>query len=305
MNNVMSKKEFADAMVEAMEKILGGVAKISVQEVQKVNDTTLTGIVIREEGSNIAPCIYIEDAYESYLNGKPDGELIDGLFLAYDKHKKSVEKNVDMNYIFEEAYLIANSKIKLLSTEANAEYLKDKVTRQIADLSEVLMVGVDIPTAGEGEATVVLTKSHVESFGFSEEFINRLFEEAEGRIRPVVKSIQTVLGLSAPDEDNLSLEGDNFVVVTNESKVNGAAILASKEAMDEVVEKIGTDEFYIIPSSIHEFLIVGKDLESSDLLTVIREVNTTQVAADEVLSYNLYGYSHTEGLYMTAFEMAA
>ena len=53
-------------------------------------------------------------------------------------------------------------------------------------------------------------------------------------------------------------------------------------------------DLYIIPSSIHELLIIPTTTSEQDathLKYMIREVNDTQVAEEEILSYNLYYYS--------------
>ena len=48
--------------------------------------------------------------------------------------------------------------------------------------------------------------------------------------------------------------------------------------------------FYVIPSSIHELLLIKKDVavDAHDILEIIREVNKTVVAEEDYLSDNLY-----------------
>ena len=61
--------------------------------------------------------------------------------------------------------------------------------------------------------------------------------------------------------------------------------------MDQAAERAGGD-FYILPSSIHEILIVpdnGK-MGLSDLENMVKEVNATQVAPADKLTDNVYHY---------------
>ena len=54
---------------------------------------------------------------------------------------------------------------------------------------------------------------------------------------------------------------------------------------------------YIIPSSIHEVILLpdsGKEPDATALKEMIREVNSTQVAPEEILSDNLYYYDATD-----------
>lgn len=54
--------------------------------------------------------------------------------------------------------------------------------------------------------------------------------------------------------------------------------------------------FYIIPSSIHELLILPSDNtdDSDKIREMIKEINDTQVSAEEILSYSLYFYEREE-----------
>ena len=66
--------------------------------------------------------------------------------------------------------------------------------------------------------------------------------------------------------------------------------------MNEIVETFG--EFFILPSSIHEVLIVPAKpgMTAENLENIVREVNTTQVQLEDKLSDYVYIYSMEEGL---------
>lgn len=62
--------------------------------------------------------------------------------------------------------------------------------------------------------------------------------------------------------------------------------------MDEVAKRIGTN-FYILPSSIHEtILVTATDCSISELEKMVMEVNETEVAAEEILSDHVYCYNY-------------
>lgn len=75
----------------------------------------------------------------------------------------------------------------------------------------------------------------------------------------------------------------------------GAGVLANKNILEEIRAKEG--DFYIIPSSIHECIVIPKDLggEVSVVKDMINEVNASVVDPTDVLSDNLYLYD-SEGL---------
>ncbi len=89
--------------------------------------------------------------------------------------------------------------------------------------------------------------------------------------------------------------GSNIFVLTNKRKINGANILLFKEKIAEVAEKVG-DDLFILPSSIHELLAIPAGQADIDILRqMVREVNDTEVAPDEILSYEVYLYDRDTG----------
>ena len=75
-------------------------------------------------------------------------------------------------------------------------------------------------------------------------------------------------------------------VVTNREKCYGAAsIIAAKKEL----AKRFPDGYIVLPSSIHEVLIVSKDIgEGSELLNMVKEINATAVSPEDKLSDNVY-----------------
>lgn len=84
-------------------------------------------------------------------------------------------------------------------------------------------------------------------------------------------------------------------VLSNKSRVDGAACMLYPNLIQDFAEAIQSS-FYIIPSSIHELLLLPtRHLEESqEIKSMIREINDTQVSAEEILSYSLYLYDKEE-----------
>ena len=84
---------------------------------------------------------------------------------------------------------------------------------------------------------------------------------------------------------------DKLFVLTNNQKLNGAAALLDEKMMEQIAERVGND-FYILPSSVHEVLIVPKEagMDFKDLEAMVQEVNATQVAPQDKLSDHVYQY---------------
>ena len=83
----------------------------------------------------------------------------------------------------------------------------------------------------------------------------------------------------------------SMYVLSNKSRVEGAACILYPELIKDFSNVIGSS-LYIIPSSIHEVLLLPSDnLDECDAIKgMIKEINDSQVKIEEVLSYSLYFY---------------
>ena len=74
--------------------------------------------------------------------------------------------------------------------------------------------------------------------------------------------------------------GNNVITVPD--KTHGASVIAYQDFMDKAAERAGGD-FYIIPSSIHELLIIPDDhtKDFKVLEDMVREVNATELEPEE------------------------
>ena len=83
--------------------------------------------------------------------------------------------------------------------------------------------------------------------------------------------------------------------------IHGAGVIAYPNFFEDAAEKLGGD-FYVLPSSIHEVLLVrdNGEMTAKDLEAMVREVNATQVAPEEQLTDHVYHYDSKEHV----FEMA-
>ena len=84
---------------------------------------------------------------------------------------------------------------------------------------------------------------------------------------------------------------DMLYVLSNEARLHGAAAILNKKIMDDITDKLGKD-FFILPSSIHEVLIVPKNdrTDLKDLESMVRDVNASHVSPGERLSDHVYAY---------------
>ena len=102
------------------------------------------------------------------------------------------------------------------------------------------------------------------------------------------------------DDERLAMESPLFVL-TNEAKLFGAVYMFLPEVMDKIADEKG-DDLYILPSSIHEILIL-KTSELDDLPRLqhmVQDINEMQVPMEQRLSNHVYRYNKGTGLAIAA-----
>lgn len=89
-------------------------------------------------------------------------------------------------------------------------------------------------------------------------------------------------------------------VLTNTNNYLGAAGILLDGLLADFAETI-EDSFFVLPSSLHEVLLVPESsgVDTGHLNEIIRAVNTSQVAPQEVLSDHAYYYDRETGQLQT------
>ena len=83
----------------------------------------------------------------------------------------------------------------------------------------------------------------------------------------------------------------NMLVITNKSGMNGAIGICDIESLINISKKYNSN-LVILPSSIHECIIhVDNEPDMEMYSNMVREVNETQVAPEEVLSNHAYFFN--------------
>lgn len=143
--------------------------------------------------------------------------------------------------------------------------------------------------AGKGQSTVQLTWSLAKSIDLTSEEVQEAARE-NLRAQATVRSMSEVLsGMGADIPEGIVDEVPPMLVASNLSNTNGASVILLTDYLSEVAQQYGWDGVIIVPSSVHEVLLlpdVNVDLDY--IAAMIAEVNTSQVAPEDVLSWQPY-----------------
>lgn len=272
---------------------------IKSQEVKKNNGVILHGLCIMEPESNIAPVIYLDNAFKDYQNGRDFHEIVTAIAEDYKKnHPLSGFDATIMN-----DYVRVKDRIcfKVINTALNSELLSGVPHIPFWDLAVVFYILLDsIP--GQN-ASIMVQNSNMIDWEVDTDI---LFKTAKantqrllgGKVMPMKNVIEDALAdRGVMTEERLSeLENCGMYIATNNENVNGAVVLLYDSLLSGFADKVGAD-FYIIPSSVHEliFMLDSVNMKPEDIRRMICEVNST-VDPEEILSDNVYIYRRETGL---------
>ena len=120
-------------------------------------------------------------------------------------------------------------------------------------------------------------------------FNSELYDSALKNTREnlVITTMSEILGLPAGLFEDMD-------IITTKDKTFGASALLFPDIFRKYCEKKGVQKIYIIPSSIHELIVVPQDIGAGyEMTSMVQEVNATAVQASDVLSDHVYRYDVT------------
>ena len=91
----------------------------------------------------------------------------------------------------------------------------------------------------------------------------------------------------------------DIYVLTNSIRLNGAHYITDEDYLVDFANSVNSD-LYILPSSIHELLIIPMScgLKKEELIKMVRDINSTELSQGEVLSDNIYEVYRDRGICM-------
>ena len=80
-------------------------------------------------------------------------------------------------------------------------------------------------------------------------------------------------------------------LISNTASIHGAAAVLYPSVLSALAKRLD-GSFYLLPSSIHEFIAVPfkREYAPEELREIVREVNESQVEEEEYLSDQIYYY---------------
>lgn len=278
----MNYEQFIHAMLECAKTKLSESEHVEKQEILKNNGVVAIGLSIRNKGENTAPIIYLEEYYKRYCLG----ETIEML----TEHLLSRSRSAPPAPMWKYEDILDFRKVKrqvvykLINAERNQKLLKEVPNLPMLDLAIVFYVLV--PVNDCENCSILIRNAHMDYWELPISLLYQCAKENTQRLcpyslSPLADVLEQYIGELAVDSP--------LIVLSNETGVNGASAILYPQMPKRIYQYVGRN-YYLLPSSIHEFLIMPEDkhILPEHLKEIVQDVNENHIAEEEILSDSVY-----------------
>lgn len=308
----------------------GEKVTVAVKQITKNNGIILHSIIVTERETNISPNIYLDELYEAYEKGETFRTIMDEVLQIYESSR--VKDNIDMGFFLNYDEMEKKVLYKVISYEKNKELLLQIPYIAIMDLALVFYCFVPRNELENATILIYNNHLQMWNIT-KERLYKDAINNTEGILPAKILSIEDMMKeiflkeLSAKEvaEDALSADelsakesgaaaqrmgkdaqiaeqiiksmtecrmNGKMFVLGNNIKLFGAAAMFYRGLLSLAADRLQKNLF-ILPSSIHEVIIVPDDgeQEAEDLWKMVCEINATQVGPEEVLTDSVYYFS--------------
>lgn len=263
----MKKEIFFEDVKNLVEEMLG--KETSIKEIVKPAEA-YTGLHLN--GETVAACVSLDKLYEDYAN-----DVVTAAEKAVAVIKKGM--HMDINLSLTRNWDCVKEKVyKVLLPKTNGVDLEKVPYKEVAgDMVEFYYVDVK---AGEEDGRFMLNNELIQKYGVTK-------EEVEAQANANTQALKGLRIFPIGDIIEVYDSMEYFVMTNNESYYGAATILYP--GVEKEIKKVIKREYFLIPSSVHEWLIIEKGKVPLEYInSMIQSINENSLLETEVLSDHAY-----------------
>lgn len=242
------------------------------------NGVELEGIRILTD-SNIAPVIYTKAIIENAENeNKSLDEVVSAIISTYESHKSF---EFDVNMLFDRDFILNSIFVGL--QKVSTEDIEKKLCEDFEEIESYLYIRGEADR--EGSYSIKVSKAILDRANISEVEAWEQAQtntEAETSLESMAKVMCEMMNMEySEDMDKMT----PFFIISNKSKVKGASAILNKKVLAEFGERYHTNKIVVLPSSVHEMLLVPytEEIDLDTFSDMVGQVNSSEVDPTEQL----------------------
>jgi hypothetical protein len=259
---------------------------VTLSKIVKNNDVVLDALTILPPNESICPTIYLDSYYKDWQDGKAMEGILEDIS---DFYMSGMKNSPDLNVLKlkDPGFIKENMCLRLVNKEKNLKLLEDRPYMPVADLAAIYYVSVD--HQNDIQSSFALKNNLAKTLKLSDqELFDKALENTEKMFPAKITQLSNILSQMGMEE---TIDSD-MLIVTNQSGLYGAAAMLYPDINEIIQDKI-RGEYYLLPSSIHEMIILPAHPENEnihELENLVKQINETELANDEILSNHVYQY---------------
>lgn len=282
--------EFLSAVQKKVDSLLPDGSSAFLKKSPLNNSLSRDVLLVRKAGSNIAPTIHMDAYYQDYRRGiSVDAISADIVRIAAEsasfapgEHLLEISRGEFLDHVF----------FRVISLSRNKALLKEHPHFVFWDYAIIFYIMIDNNSSGYYQTKI--NRSLMNHFKCTpEELLGAAMKNTPGLFPIRVEKLEDALGrmMEAPLPPEYST---NMYIVTN-TRIAGGAGALFYPGVAEMFESYLDGDYYIIPSSTNEFILLAKEdvpgENEEGINELIREINANELAASEVLGDRVLTYS--------------
>ena len=281
----MNFKEFVNEVAFRAAQELGTNFETEVVEKEVANGEKMTGISIKQVHDTVGIVRYINNVADEY--GEADIEDgVKSLIAVYDQEKTGLNEIGDMaENVISFDWVKPRLSARLYNKTTSAEVFISAKNWGFDDL--IIVPYVDVKTPGGASGSIKVTDRLLKLWGVDVEFLIHLaFDNMANKLS--IQSMDTFMA----EKSGMPVEVFSYYppmyIISNEDLMYGAVQVIVGKA---VFRDRFPGGYYVVPSSIHECLILPIDKGDADNMAIneiINFVNANEIAPEEILSDHFY-----------------
>lgn len=313
----MEYNEFCENVLNELKIMLGEDYTVKIEKIIKNNQVSYDAVIIMKKEKYMSPSVYLDDYYNSYKKGMNIADIALSIIVRYEKYKDEVSFDIDQ--IFDYESIKNKVYVRVVNAEMNKEMLKALPHMKYYDLAMIVYALIDDDNGIR--VTMNVSTGNIKIWNITKE---KLFKDAINNTRkkmpPSLTKMSDVMrellaakirqcGYEVGEDDDMdkmiaeliseieSSEKEIMYMLTNRNRMDGAVYILFNDILEDIASELQSD-LYILPSSIHEVLILPKTDETDYeyLCETVNYVNNKDLDPMEVLSESVYIYERGKGI---------
>ena len=282
----MDYETFKWSLLEEVNRKTGADTTVRLHRLTGENGVRTDTISLIGGEGKASPALAVRPFYESYLKGESlnglAGGVIESRLQGVGETPGSYGCVPELDDVRDRLY------VRLINGARNRRLLESIPYVPFLDLAMVFYMRLDV--SRRYDAMVLVRKGDLERWRITTEELEKMAVN-----NTVEQKVCELIPLEAFLEEKAEEHSSAMFVLTDTDRRYGAAALCYPGLIESIADQFDSD-LYVLPSSVHEVIILPDEGGFSPhmMSALVREVNATEVAENEILSDHAYYYSRSE-----------